>query len=839
VTARQDTEGPAHDDLTLIDESTWDDGLRVAFGEGELPPRCPAVDALAGGQRFQVSGEIGVGGMGIVRLARDLDLDRDVAMKVLRDECIDDPAAVRRFLREARIGGRLQHPGVVPIHQVGVDEERRPYFTMRLVRGRTLASLLAAREDPARARIRLLRIFEQVGQTVAYAHSRGIVHGDLKPSNVMVGAFGEVQVLDWGVAREIGSTEPDDDRPREHGSEENSNATQVGIVSGTPAYMAPEQARGLITTIDERTDVFALGGTLCEILTGGPPYVSDSGDPTLTPAIEAKLDDAHRRLEAPSIDREMADLARDCLQAEMDDRPRDAAAVAARVSAHLSSLEERARQAEIVSAREAVHAIEERRAHRLTRIIGVLIVAVLVAIGVTVFLVHDATRTRAQRAQHRVAAVLEEAAGHAGQREWDEVSAAAGRAEAILEDERGLLASDIEKTLRERIAGYVEAARDAQAVTRLSEIRGADLDDVETDAAYAEAFEAIGLDIDDLDPEAVGAAIRARGAAASEFALALDDWAARHRGPRSRRGDRRVRLLRCAKAADPDPVRNELRDALISENLDVLRGFADRTEELPPATLELLVPALGRSGEADLAIRVLEGGVRRHPGDYWLNFELARTLARADRANEAVLYARICMSLRPTSGHPRAFYGTMLLRSGDTEGAITVLRDARNLAPDRDFVLFPLAQALREAGQDEEAAQIERSIKRKGRGPGGGSAGRSKELLEAVSELVRIALTPGEDGRPPASRDDSLRRAREMIGRLIDHRRDGRGPQGGGPRRGSPHRLLEELRNEPRLAGVRDGDRLADLSEGERAAWIAIWKRIDTEIESRAETQPR
>ena len=139
--------------------------------------------------------------MGAIFQGRDLDLGRDLAVKVIREEHRDHPEMVRRFVEEAQIGGQLQHPGIVPVHELGRLPDGRMFIAMKLVRGRTLAALLAARRGPDEERMRFLSIFEQVCQTMAYAHSKGVIHRDLKPSNVMVGSFGEVQVMDWGLAK--------------------------------------------------------------------------------------------------------------------------------------------------------------------------------------------------------------------------------------------------------------------------------------------------------------------------------------------------------------------------------------------------------------------------------------------------------------------------------------------------------------------------------------------------------------------------------------------------------------------------------------------------------------
>ncbi len=153
------------------------------------------------GRRLFIRGEIARGGMGIVLLGHDTELGRDIAVKVLQDKHRDHPAMVDRFVAEARIAGQLQHPGVVPVHELGMLADRRPFFTMKLVRGSTLAEMLAGRSLPSSDRAGFLRIFLHVAETIGYAHERSVIHRDLKPSNIMVGRHGEVMVMDWGLAK--------------------------------------------------------------------------------------------------------------------------------------------------------------------------------------------------------------------------------------------------------------------------------------------------------------------------------------------------------------------------------------------------------------------------------------------------------------------------------------------------------------------------------------------------------------------------------------------------------------------------------------------------------------
>jgi serine/threonine protein kinase len=224
------------------------------------------------GDRYEVLEPVGQGGMGTVYSARDQALDREVALKVLRAE-LTSPEWTRRIEREARILARLDHPGVVPVHDVGRLADGRIYYVMKLVRGQRLDQYVSTASLSA-----ALRAFLRVCETIAFAHARGVVHRDLKPSNIMVGAFGEVLVLDWGIARLSGGGEeppdPDPHPPAGPGD------TAPGTVLGTPGFMAPEQALGAVHLVDERTDVYALGAILREVLSG-----RSGGDPVPRPLV--------------------------------------------------------------------------------------------------------------------------------------------------------------------------------------------------------------------------------------------------------------------------------------------------------------------------------------------------------------------------------------------------------------------------------------------------------------------------------------------------------------------------------------------------------------------------
>lgn len=214
----------------------------------------PEVDGGAEGRRYTVLRVIGRGGMGTVYVARDEMLGREVAFKVSNAPA-SGSGLDERLRREARVLATLDHPGIAPVHDAGVLADGRLFYVMKLVRGVTLERHARDLETESLK----LSVFERVVDTVAFAHARGIVHRDLKPSNVMVGSFGEVLVLDWGVAKVLAAELSVDE----------------GMMIGTPGFMAPEQAAGDITLIGPATDVFALGALLFWLLTSELPSADD------------------------------------------------------------------------------------------------------------------------------------------------------------------------------------------------------------------------------------------------------------------------------------------------------------------------------------------------------------------------------------------------------------------------------------------------------------------------------------------------------------------------------------------------------------------------------------
>jgi len=293
---------PASGGCTPPDSDRWD--------PDDTAQRIQPGGAAVG--RYAMHGELGRGGMGAVWRAFDADARRDVAFKVLLDP---NPTAdaTARFLAEAQITAQLEHPSIVPVHEVARDADGRLYFTMKLVRGRSLKVALASLEAdlrdgrgdgrlPLRAR---LEIFKKICDALAFAHSRNVIHRDLKPENVMLGEFGEVQVMDWGLAKIVDHADPapagapasrDDPRVATDRDDLNVARTVDGAVAGTPAYMSPEQAAGNVAHINTRSDIYALGGLLYELLTCTPPFLGTNVMQVLLGVAQGELEPPSRRV---------------------------------------------------------------------------------------------------------------------------------------------------------------------------------------------------------------------------------------------------------------------------------------------------------------------------------------------------------------------------------------------------------------------------------------------------------------------------------------------------------------------------------------------------------------
>jgi serine/threonine-protein kinase len=714
--------------------------------------------------RLQLVGEIARGGMGAILKGRDVDLGRDLAVKVLLETHQGKTELTQRFVEEAQINGQLQHPGIVPVYELGVFPDQRPYFTMKLVKGQTLASLLAARQDVTEDRPRFVGIFAQVCQTLAYAHARGVIHRDLKPSNVMVGAFGEVQVMDWGLAKVLKEGGVADEakarleqvsvirtmRSPDGGTPEMGPHTQAGTLLGTPAFAAPEQARGEVDLVDERADVFGLGAILCAILTGQPPFTG-KGAEALRKAQTAQLEDVRARLDGCGADAELIALAQRCLAAEPWQRPRHAGQVAEEMTAYQHAVSERLRQAELARAAEEARAVEaqataaqerqarqaaqaralaESRSRRLTLALAASVLLSLVAGGGGWLWWRNEREAQRAQVQHDVNAALNEAttlreraktaparqAAALAARAREQVQRAgalvkSGPADAALTEQvRGLLAELEEEEKDRQLLIALDAARLAQAETNAETNRFAGERAV---PPFREAFRTYGLAAGEVDAEAVAARLRERPLAVREAVLAaVDEWIFLAEIPELKVEEPHREWLRAVRAAtEPDGWSKEVRDAAAQKEparrraaLEKLAVAAD-VERLPARALTMLASRLRAVGAGASAMALLRRAQVPHAGDFWINHDLGVVLRNQESTDpaEAVRFLTAAVALRPDSAGAQVDLGVALQDQGKLDEAIAQYQKA--LAIDTKYAPTHnnLGNVLQAQGQLDEA----------------------------------------------------------------------------------------------------------------------------------------
>jgi tetratricopeptide (TPR) repeat protein/tRNA A-37 threonylcarbamoyl transferase component Bud32 len=606
------------------------------------------------------------GGIGQVWLAHDARLGRDVALKELRPERDGHPAVRARFLEEARVTGQLEHPGIVPVYELVRSGDGPPSYTMRMVRGRTLAD--AARDYHRRRQAgeagplelrSLLTAFTAVCQAVAYAHSRRVLHRDLKPANVVLGDYGEVVVLDWGLARLMGQEGEGADEAAgllpvslEPGSRDE---TAQGQVLGTPAYMAPEQAEGRVDLLGPATDTYGLGAVLYELLTGRAPFTGPTDE--ILRRVAREEPEPPRRL-IPEVPKALEAV---CLMA-LAKRPSDRYGTAGELA---KDVERWLADEPVVAYREPVRARAGRWVRRHQALAGALAAGLLVAtlLGGAVALwaerlrgEREAERARQEAALRQgVGAALEEVDSLLRRGRWPEAGAALVQVESRLGDAPP-------EDLRLRVA---QARRALELVTALDGIRlqratvaAGDFDNAQADRRYAEVFAAAGLAGPGADEQAAADLVTA-SPAADALVAALDDWAGVTADE-----PRRAWALGVARRADPNPSRDRLRDPLFWREEAALAARAARA---PPEDLTTnLVAALGArlAGRAE-GLALLRSAVRKKPDDFWLNYHMSRALMLAGRFKDAEGYYRAALALRPDNPLALTSLGLAMERQGN------------------------------------------------------------------------------------------------------------------------------------------------------------------------------
>jgi serine/threonine-protein kinase len=755
---------------------TVDESSSTPVGNGATDRPMAAVE------RYALLGELGRGGIGLVLRGHDPRLGRDLALKVLLERHARNPEMVDRFLEEAQINGQLQHPGIVPVHELDRFADGRPYIAMKLVKGRTLADLLQDRPDPCADRPRFLGIFEQVCQTVAYAHAKGVIHRDLKPANVMVGAFGEVLVMDWGLAKVLAPVGPSAEGTPPHAEA----ATQIrtapsGSVAsgarlgtllgmGTYGYMPPEQARGEVDRIGARADVFGLGAILCVILTGQPPFVGSTSEVKRQTA-RGELADAFARLDGCGADGELARLAKACLAPLPEDRPGDAGVVAKEVAAYLAGVQERLRATELERAAAEARAQEakataaaERRARQRT--VGLAAAALLLVVGGgswawlaqqqrlrtdgAVMQSMDKARVildQAKRSPLNEADKFREALGEG--RKAEEL-AGTGGASAEVRQQAAALVAELETEVE-------TADRDRRLLVLLPDVRGpregrkfrtddqgfmVALAEPSADEQFAAAFREWGLDVDATPIEEAAARLKKRPVMVIEVVAALDEWAS-ERWRQKPQGDWQ-RLAELATALDdhPDSQSRELRAILADGNLPGERALGELSHALLPlAALADVVP-----GEKRNQLRRLAEQKDAATEPVLGLLLVARALEVAGDEARAERLLRAAVRARPQEVVLRSLLGELMERQWPPRWreAVECYEATRALRPQLGSAL---ARALVQSGRVEDGlALFERLVKEKPDNPwlhlAWGNAlldqGRFKEAEAKNREAIRL-----------------------------------------------------------------------------------------------------
>ena len=671
--------------------------------------------------RYQVTGEIARGGVGVIYRGRDRDLGRDVALKVLRPEHADSATVVERFIEEAQVGAQLQHPGIVPVYGMGLQADGRPYFSMKLVKGQTLAALLKGRKDPGQERRKFLRIFEQVCQTMAYAHSRGVIHRDLKPANIMVGSYGEVMVVDWGFAKVLGRPEPKREETETIiatvRSTEGSESVS-GSVMGTPAYMPPEQALGQVETLDEHADVFALGAILAHVLTDKPPYTGKGHD-ALVQAAQARLDDCYERLDACGADEALVNLVRRCLSPVSEERPQNAAVLSDEIDAHINAVERRAREAQLAAieqtetlAREKRRAVWERRTKRTT--LTIMAVLLLTAGALALFYVQHGNEEDARIANvlPAVDRALDKAAERKASRDWFAALAAAERALSLASGTaaepraRGVVESI--RLGKQESEAQAEALRQEDAflkrVRTLFESMHDTGDAYKFDQEMVQAFEEF-----DLDPRAPRRRIQRRAALLD----LVDRWFTWRIEFNATLGGAPKELLVLAEVLDTDSLRRRMRRAVAEGRRgDLIRLTRDvDVDAIPPDRCVTFARFLLSAGAPYDAARFIKAAQDRYPGNAAI-----QDVARMAYGRIALPEAghRAALAAATISGHPAHWWmvaAAASQRSRWDEALVAIRRAMASKPRLAGAYIAREIRYLRQAGKlDEELERWRREL---------------------------------------------------------------------------------------------------------------------------------
>lgn len=732
---------------------------------------------------FRILRELGRGGMGIVYEAKQLSLNRCVALKILPMAAVLDPRTLQRFKNEAQAAAALDHPHIVDVYGIGCERGIH-YYAMRLIDGCTLADVIArfhaqADTDPAKLPSSLaevsssfrpaelvdqqsplpangynattaheharstavgsgtrswrlygsamFRSIAELGLHVAeglhHAHEQGIVHRDIKPSNLMLDGSGQVWITDFGLAQ----------------IESNPGLTQTGDLLGTLRYMSPEQTLANRAPIDHRSDIYSFGATLYELLTLQPMF-SDNSRATLLQKIALSEPAPPHKLN-PRIPPDLETIILKMLEKEPVRRYASAADLALDLRRYLDNKP-------IVARRPSLATRLVKWSARNRTVVTLSAAMLLIVAMLTGGILGWWTRDRAAQKQvaERIATEAQQSA---------EIFRAAGNWPATRTELQRATAALATTGNRSQLAKLIEAAqRDVEMAIRLDEVRlltstlvGSDFDFRSANAAYQQAFTDYGIPITTTSAADAKRLIR-RSTIRIELAQALSDWSlARQRMKSDLQPDWKG-LLSIARDSDPDPWRSKLRKGWVKDDL-IEMASSPALAEQPPATLSLFVCAAthqqANTEAMQCALRELQ---RRHPQDFWLNFDLGRYFEYTEppQWDESVRYFSIAAALRPESGAVHSNLGRALHKISRRQEAIAEYRRAVKLSPTAFFPHANLGVALAQEGQFEESAAAFRT---------------AMQLTEDTALVRRMILSVLPDGElPNPLREDLTQDAR-------------------------------------------------------------------------------
>jgi serine/threonine-protein kinase len=643
-----------------------------AHVEAMFPPSAPSArraqvlpgDKLPEIPGYRIEGIVGRGGMGVVYRARHLKLNRAIALKMLLSGAYAGPTERARFAREAEAVAALTHPNVVQVHDVG-DFDGRPYFTMELVEGGSLAQKLAGTPMPAQ---RAAELMATLSDAVQAAHRAGIIHRDLKPGNILLSADGAAKITDFGLARQ-------GDEP---------GLTLSGTRVGTPSYMAPEQAVGGPAAVGPAADIYSLGAIVYEMLTGRPPFRAETASETQRQLVtEEPVPPSRLNAKVP---RDLETICLKCLQKEPSRRYASASDLAEDIRRYL--------RGEPIAARPA--GLLERTAKWIRRrpavasALAAILVASLVVVAAIVLLA-----IRRADLRHAVEADLKDMSRFQAQARWPEARGALDRALARL---GGGDPGDLRDRLR--LAGHdLELVEQLDAIRLSRATRGQTAIYRQRAAGrYEQTFSQAGLAAPGNTPESVAERISA-SAVRSALLAALDDWALCVDDE-----PRRAWLLDIARRTDPDPSgwRDRIRDSASWSDRDALVKLADEVP-IQRDAISLLI-ALGerlRTSGAD-ATAFLRRVQIAQPDDFWTNLALGNALLQ--RAPEdAAGYYRAALASRPGAAVGYCAVGDALRLQNSLEEAIYYYQQAIQRDPDLARAHTNLGLTLQKQGKLNEA----------------------------------------------------------------------------------------------------------------------------------------